>query len=70
MHPVGPRLILRTTLLAVVMVFIAGEAFAGGCTLPVDVSNRIGRAQTFVYNIPDLAVLKGKRDYIWDSNVR
>lgn len=50
------------------MVFIAGEAFAGGCTLPVDVSNRIGRAQTFVYNIPDLAVLKGKRDYIWDGN--
>ena len=47
---------------------IPGTSWSTECTLPVDVSTRIGRAQTFGYKIPDLQVLSGARDYIWQGD--
>ena len=51
---------------------LAGSLAAGpasaGCTLPTDVSTRVGRAQTFVKDIPDLTALSGTRDFVWGSS--
>src|ERR1051325_5446443 len=44
------------------------QAEAAGCSLPADVTSRVGRAQEFGYHIADLRVLSGTRDYIWDGN--
>ena len=58
----------KWTIALVALAAIPGTSWSKECTLPADVSLRIGRAQTFGYKIPDLQVLNGTRDYIWQGD--
>ena len=60
---------MRALICGLTALLFAAKALAAGCTLPADVSTRMGRAQSWVYNWTAAQYhfsLKA-RDYVWNN---